>query len=144
MSEKIKVICPNCSVANMLPSNVTKANCGKCKHDLLDNSPIILTDKNYDKFVNKSDLPILVDFWADWCMPCKMMAPFFKESSKEFSLKVKFGKLNTEHFNAIASRYGIRGIPTMILFHHGKEVARQVGALRGAHQITDWLNSVTK
>ena len=141
--EKIKVACPKCGALNLVANtpNLSKANCGKCQHDLLDNSPVILNARNYDKFTVKSDLPIVVDFWAEWCAPCRMMAPNFKEASKSFVMKAKFGKLDTEANRNIAGRYGIRGIPTMIVFKHGKELGRISGALP-IGQIISWLNGV--
>ena len=143
MSNKIKVACPKCGALNMVPHSetLTKAECGKCKHDLLDNTPVILNSKNYKKFTEKSDLPIVVDFWAEWCAPCRMMAPYFKEASKSFVMKAKFGKLNTEENPHISSQYGIRGIPTMIVFKHGKELGRISGAIPAAN-IESWLKTV--
>jgi thioredoxin 2 len=143
--EKIKVVCPSCNALNMVAAseNLAKANCGKCQYDLLDNEPVILDSKNYDKFTVKGDLPIVVDFWADWCNPCKMMAPYFKEASKSFVMKAKFGKLDTENNRQISGKYGIRGIPTMIVFKHGKELGRISGALPAA-KIVSWLEGVIK
>ena len=143
--EKIKIPCPSCGTLNLVANTpkLTKAVCGKCKHNLLDNSPVILNDFNYDKFTIKSDLPIVIDFWADWCVPCKMMAPNFKEASKHFVMRAKFGKLDTEKYPHIAGRYGIRGIPTMIVFKHGTELGRISGALPTAN-IISWLNEVIK
>jgi len=143
--EKIKVVCPSCGVLNMVSGSekFSKASCGKCQHDLLDNEPVNLDSKNYDKFTAKSDLPIVVDYWAQWCAPCRMMAPNFKEASKSFSMKAKFGKVDTENNREISSRYGIRGIPTMIVFKHGKELGRISGALQ-TKQIVSWLEGVLK
>ncbi len=88
-----------------------------------------LTKENFEKEVLQSDVPVVVDFWAEWCGPCRMMAPIFEELSKEYGGKVKFAKLNTEEEQEIPGKYGIMGIPTLIVFKDGKEIGRSVGAL---------------
>lgn len=86
-----------------------------------------LTDKNFGKEVLKSDTPVIVDFWASWCAPCRMMAPVFDETSKDYKGKLKFTKLSTENHEDVANQYEIRGIPCLIMFNEGKEVARLIG-----------------
>ncbi|KEF30938.1 Thioredoxin [Marinobacter nitratireducens] len=98
-----------------------------------------LNDASMASFVNHSDLPVLVDFWASWCGPCKAMAPAFQEASRQWAGKVTFAKLNTEEAQQAAGQYGIRSIPTLILFRNGREVARQSGAMPAA-QLSAWLN----
>jgi len=139
----MNIVCPKCFSTNRLPDNqqITKAHCGKCKADLLDNSPVELNPQNFQKFLENNDIPVVVDFWAPWCGPCVMMAPNFKEASAHFPLKVRFAKVNTQDFPTLAQPYGIRGIPTMIVFRHGQEINRISGAL-STEQIIQWLNSV--
>ncbi len=139
--DKIKVVCPNCGAVNAVPANreIRKANCGKCGHSLLDTHPVELNESNFDHFIQKNDIPVVVDFWAPWCGPCQMMAPNFEAAARSFPLKARFAKLNTEEAPGVAARYGIRGIPTMIIFKNGQEVARQSGAL-DASSIARWVS----
>jgi len=106
-----------------------KANCGKCKKSLLETKPLELTNSTFDEVVVNSDIPVIIDFWAPWCGPCKMMAPNFEKSAAKFPLKVLFTKVNTENEQLLGSRFGIRSIPTLIIFKNSKEVHRVSGAL---------------
>ena len=127
----MRVVCPYCYEVNNVPlkESYKKANCGKCKKSLLDTDPIDLTDKNFDEVVVNSDIPVIVDFWAQWCGPCKMMSPIFQKTAKNFPLKVLFTKVNTENEQNLSARFGIRSIPTLIIFKNAKEVQRVSGAL---------------
>ena len=127
----MRVVCPHCKEINNVPQkdSYKKANCGKCKSSLLDTKPIDLTSSNFDEVVVNSDIPIVVDFWAPWCGPCKMMAPTFEKSAKNFPLKALFTKVNTEDEQNLGARFGIRSIPTLIVFKAGKEMQRVPGAL---------------
>jgi len=127
----MRVVCPHCLAINNVPKkdSYKKANCGKCKQSLLDTKPIQLTDKNFDEVVANSDVPVIIDFWAPWCGPCKMMAPTFERAATEFPLKALFTKVNTEDEQSLGARFGIRSIPTIIIFKDGKEVERVSGAL---------------
>ncbi len=127
----MRVICPNCKSVNNIPQKESykKANCGKCKESLLDTKPIELTSTNFDEVIVNSDIPVIVDFWAPWCGPCKMMGPNFEKSATNFPLKTLFTKVNTEDQQQLGARFGIRSIPTLIVFKDGKEVHRVSGAL---------------
>ncbi|MBA3027102.1 MAG: thioredoxin TrxC [Sulfurimonas sp.] len=125
------IVCPHCLSVNNVPQkeSYTKANCGRCKKSLLDTKPIELTNSNFDEVIVNSDIPVIVDFWAPWCGPCKMMGPSFEKSAKNFPLKTLFVKVNTENEQNLGARFGIRSIPTLIIFKNSKEVHRVSGAL---------------
>lgn len=142
MSEKHHIVCPSCNGTNNIPTHATKANCGRCKHDLLDTTPVTLTPENFNQHVEKNDIPVVVDFWAPWCGPCKQMAPVFTKVAGDFKGKARFSKLNTEDFQQLAGSYGIRSIPTMILFKNGKELDRVSGAL-DATGMQNWVKRFT-
>ena len=130
MSESIHIVCPHCDGTNRIPNeNLTKANCGKCKGSLLDTKPIDLNSANFSKHIQNSDILVIVDFWASWCGPCKMMAPVFEEVAKEYPLKARFAKINTETEQSLAGQFSITGIPTLILFKNGAEINRISGAM---------------
>jgi thioredoxin 2 len=127
----MKIVCPVCKSVNNVPQkdSYVKANCGKCKASLLDTKPIELTANNFDEVIVNSDIPVIVDFWAPWCGPCKMMGPNFEKSAAKFPLKTLFTKVNTQNEQNLGARFGIRSIPTLIIFKSGKEVHRASGAL---------------
>ncbi len=127
----MRVVCPSCLSVNNIPvkESYTKANCGKCKNSLLTTTPLELTQNTFDEVVVNSDLPVVIDFWAPWCGPCKIMGPNFEKSAKNFPLKVLFTKVNTESEQNLGARFGIRSIPTLVIFKNGKEVHRVSGAL---------------
>ncbi|RXK00894.1 thioredoxin TrxC [Arcobacter sp. CECT 8986] len=129
--DRLNIVCPHCNKVNRIPNKESYkvANCGNCKESLLDTTPIELSNENFDHVLVNSDIPVIVDFWASWCQPCKMMAPIFKDVSKKYPLKVLFAKVNTENEEAIASKFMIKSIPTLIIFKQGKEVKRVSGAL---------------
>jgi thioredoxin 2 len=133
----MRVICPHCLAVNNIPQKqeYKKANCGKCKNSLLDKNIVELTNENFDEVIVNSDIPVIVDFWAPWCGPCKMMAPVFGEVSGSFALKVLFAKVNTEDQQMLGSRFGIRSIPTLAVFKNGTELNRVSGALDKASLI---------
>ena len=127
----MRVICPNCLSINNVPKkdSYLKANCGKCKESLLNNKPINLTNMNFDEVVVNSEIPVIVDFWAPWCGPCKMFAPIFNEVAKKYPLKAVFAKVDTELEQTLGSKYHIMSIPTLVVFKNGVEVKRVSGAL---------------
>ena len=127
----MKIVCPSCNTVNNVPQkeHYSKANCGNCKKSFLDGEVAILNQQRFDEFIVNSDIPVIVDFWAPWCGPCKMFAPTFSNIAQQFPLKVAFGKVDTQEEQYLASRFAIRSIPTLIIFKNGKEVERISGAL---------------
>jgi thioredoxin 2 len=125
---------------NRIPQkdSYAKANCGVCRQSLLDSKPVAVDANNFGQFIQNSDLPVVVDFWAPWCGPCRMMAPSFEEAARSMSLKAQFLKVNTEEHGGLGSQYGIRSIPTMVVFKNGKETGRISGAL-SAQKIIEWV-----
>jgi thioredoxin 2 len=137
----MQLICPNCLAKNRVPDDRLNEQpvCGKCGHELMQTEPISLNDESIAKFTQGSDLPVLVDFWAEWCGPCKMMGPQFAAAAKQLP-QIRFVKLDTEAAPETSMRYRIRSIPTMALFKNGVEVARISGALSAA-DIIRWVNT---
>lgn len=116
-----------------------EANCGHCKKSLLDTHPIELNASNFDHFIANNDIPIVVDFWAPWCGPCKMMAPIFTSVAAQFPLKARFVKVNTENEQMLGAKFGIRSIPTLMVFKNNKEIDRISGAL-DANSLKNWVS----
>jgi len=143
MAADIHITCPDCLAINRIPADkmALGPKCGKCHGLLLDGKPLTLTQDNFAKHMGKSDLPLLVDFWAPWCGPCKMMAPAFAQAAQILSPKVRLAKVDTQQEPGLAQSFGIQAIPTMILFRHGQEAARTSGAM-SAPAIADWVRSV--
>jgi thioredoxin 2 len=127
----LHLVCSSCASINRVPSERLHDNpsCGKCKRPVLDGSPVSLNNQTFDRFITKNDLPVVVDFWADWCGPCKMMAPVFSQVASELATQVRFAKVDTEQARELAARYAIRSIPTLIKFKQGKESDRLAGAM---------------
>jgi len=114
--------------------------CPKCHHALFEGHPIALATANFDKHLARNDIPLVVDFWAPWCGPCNMMAPHYDAAAKQVEPKARLAKVNSDEEPSLSARFGIRGIPTLIAFKRGQEVARQSGAM-DAHTLLRWLTS---
>jgi thioredoxin 2 len=132
--------CPSCSTLNRVPEErlADGPKCGKCKTALLEGKPVPVSEASFEAAVMRTELPVVVDFWADWCGPCHAMAPGFERAAAEMKTRVRFAKVDTEAAQGVAARYGIRSIPTLILFKQGKEAARTSGAM-DARGIQSWL-----
>ena len=131
MTEPLHVVCPHCHTTNRVPSArlADGGVCGKCKQALFTAHALELDGASFERHVAASDIPLVVDFWAPWCAPCRTMAPHFEKAAAELEPQVRLAKLNTEAEQAVAARYAIRSIPTLVMFRGGKEIARQSGAM---------------
>jgi thioredoxin 2 len=141
MSVQPKIIpCPSCGTLNRLPAEkrASTGKCGRCGKLLFQARPLELTGRNFDAHALKSDIPLVVDFGASWCGPCRQMAPAFEAAAAQLEPAVRLGKLDTEAEQAIAGRFGILSVPTLIVVQHGREIARQSGALP-TRAIVDWV-----
>ena len=142
MSDPKHIVCPHCDAVNRVPADKLAAQptCGKCKQVLFDAHPVELTEANFMRHISNSDVPVLVDFWAPWCGPCKMMAPAFAQAAQQLEPHMRVVKLDTEQAQNLAAQFNIRSIPTLALFKGGREVARQAGAM-DANNIVAWARS---
>ena len=136
------IVCPHCDAVNRVPAQRLGENpvCGKCKKPLFTSSPVALTDANFDRHISRSDLPIVVDFWAAWCGPCKMMAPAYEQAASQIEPRARLTKVDTEQNQRLAQRFAIRSIPTLAVFKNGKLVANQPGAM-SLPQLVSWIDS---
>ena len=140
MSAAVHIVCPACTTTNRLPAErlADHPTCGKCKTPLFFAQPIELTRANFNAMVSVNDIPVVVDFWAAWCGPGKMMAPHFAAAAASLEPRVRLAKVDTEAEPEIAHRFNIRSIPTLIMFQHGSEKARQAGAMSG-DDLVAWI-----
>ena len=142
MSEHVLVVCSNCQSINRLPQTklTLGGNCGSCHNPLFNGQPVQLSTSNFQHFIQKNQLPIVVDYWASWCGPCKMMAPVFEKVTTEMEPFVRFAKVNTETEQPLAAGANIRSIPTIVLYKGGKEKSRIAGAMDETN-LKSWIKN---
>lgn len=142
MNSPLHIVCPHCHTTNRVRADQlgSAPTCGQCKQALFDAHPVALDEASFDKHLTRSQIPLLVDFWAPWCGPCKMMAPAYEQAAGQLEPHIRVAKVNTEEAQNLAARYQIRSIPTLALFVNGREIARQAGAM-GAADIVRWAKS---
>ncbi len=135
----MQIVCPGCLGVNRVPDGRLEETplCGRCKAPIFGAKPLAVTAGQLERFLKRNELPLLVDFWAPWCGPCKVMAPAFEQAAVALEPRVQLLKLNTEENPAVAARFGIRSIPTLLLLYKGEELGRISGAM-DARQLVAW------
>jgi len=136
------VVCPHCHATNRIPDAKLEAQpkCGKCKEAIFTGQPVELLSSTFDKHISRSDIPVVVDFWAAWCGPCKMMAPVFEQAAAQLEPRVRLLKVDTEAEQSLGAQLRIQSIPTLAIFKNGQEIVRQPGAM-GLPDLINWVQS---
>jgi thioredoxin 2 len=142
MTESLHIVCPHCLAVNRVPQEKLNAGpqCGVCKKILFSGEPAEVGGEGFTKHINRNDIPVLVDFWAPWCAPCRTMSPAYAQAASQLEPQLRVLKVNTEEAADLSARYGIRSIPTLAVFRNGQELARQAGAMDAA-RIVAWARN---
>jgi len=142
MTDPSHIVCPHCHTTNRVPqADLQNApDCGRCHQPLFTARSTALNGESFERHIGRNDIPVLVDFWAPWCGPCRQMAPAFEQAAGQLEPAVRLAKVNTEEAQGLGQRFNIRSIPTLALFKGGREIARQAGAM-GAADIVRWTRA---
>jgi thioredoxin 2 len=142
MQSSLHIVCPHCDTTNRVPREklAEGGRCGQCRQKLFDAHPVPLDTARFEHHLMKSEVPLLVDFWAEWCGPCRIMAPEFEGAAAQLEPAVRLVKVNVDEESALAQRYRVQSIPTLLLAFRGREVARAAGA-RSAAQLVQWTQA---
>ena len=140
MADGVQIVCTHCDQVNRIPEGrpINQAKCGRCGQSLFDGHPAHLNDAGLSKQIERSDIPVVVDFWAQWCGPCRAMAPAFEQSAAAFGPSARFVKVDVDKFKQVAGELGVQGIPALFVFRGGDVVGRQTGAL-SATAMYEWI-----
>lgn len=141
MAEKRRVVCPNCDSTNNVPADrpADAAKCGRCHAKLFPHAPIALSGERARKHLQNSDVPVIVDFWAPWCGPCRAMAPIFERAAQALEPRARFVKINVDENPELAAQYGVQGIPALFAFQKGEVAARQSG-VADVNTLKSWVD----